>query len=354
MAARGKNIARDGKIGGGKKTSAGTKGNAGTGNAGNGSSIVCSKCSKEAVICPTPDSCLCKKHFNRHVESVFFKTVREFSMIRPHSHVAVALSGGKDSTALLHLLCRLSEKLPMRLSAILIDEGIAAYRPHSIVTARRECAALGVELHVVSFREEFGKSLDGMLHGREKGRDAQLGACSVCGVLRRTLLNRAAKKIGADALAVGHNADDAAQTILMNLMRNEPARLARFGIAGGIAEDASLVRRIKPLIRLPEKEIALYALLGGMRIHFMQCPYAEEALRQDVRRSLNALERKYPGTKMRMLKSFIAMRPALMAWARGEMRGGIGRCASCGDASSQKICSCCLMLQRLGIKKIDE
>lgn len=318
------------------------------------SAHLCAKCGKEACIYQAYSrTALCRAHFERQLEERFRKTIREFSMIRAREHIAVALSGGKDSIVMLHLLCRLKKKLPMKISAILVDEGIGGYRQHSVKTAKEECRKLGVRLHITSFRKEFGKSLDAMLKRRGKTGIGGYGACSFCGVFRRTLLNRAARKIGADKLAVGHNLDDCAQTVLMNMMRNEPARLARFGIAGGVTEGGGLVARIKPMARLPEKEIALWAVLRGIKIHFMQCPYAEEALRQEVRRLLNSLEEKYPGTKYRVFGSFLSMRPPLMEWARKKAArdGGIGVCTRCNDASSGGECASCRLLGAIGISK---
>ncbi len=328
---------------------------------------ICSKCGRPAVVFQAYSRlAFCKAHFERQLQGKFMRTVREFSMIRPNEHIAVALSGGKDSVVLLHLLHALKKRLPMELSAILVDEGIAGYRPHSVKTAQAECKKLGVKLHITSFKKEFGKSLDSILKARDgkaagegqaggqsggSGPDGKaigiaggsgqggknnraVGACSFCGVFRRTLLNRKALEIGAHKLAVGHNLDDTAQTVMMNIMRNEPMRLARFGISGGVAESEGLVPRIKPLVRIPEKEIAVWAILHGIRIHFMQCPYAEEALRQEVRRTLNSLEEKYPGTKFRMLGSFLSMRPALMDMARNNPGGGIVECSMCGEPTS--------------------
>jgi len=303
----------------------------------------CGKCRKAPCVeLRYSRTLLCPQHFFEMFEQRFRRTVREFGMIMPNDHVAVALSGGKDSTVLMHLLARLKKRLPMKLSAILVDEGIAGYRPHTVKTAKAECRKLGIPLHIVSFEKEFGKKLDAILAARGRGNSAW-GACTYCGVFRRTLLNRAALKIKADKLAIGHNLDDAAQTLLMNLMRNEPSRLARFGISGGVAEGGNLVMRIKPLIRSPEKEVALWAELHGIGIHHMQCPYANEALRQEVRRMLNSLEEKYPGTKFRIFSSFLSIKPALVEIAK---KGGleIPTCPSCGDASSGGKCAACKLL----------
>ena len=125
------------------------------------------------------------------------RTIREFGMIKPRERIAIALSGGKDSTVLMHQLVRLRERLPMDLLAILVDEGISGYRKPTIEVARRECKKLGIPLHIVSFKSEFGLALDGMLK-----RPRTMGACSFCGVFRRLCLQKAASRLRADKIAL--------------------------------------------------------------------------------------------------------------------------------------------------------
>ncbi len=314
---------------------------------------------------------LCEGHFNEMFERRVRATVREFGMIKKNEHVGVAVSGGKDSLVMLHLLVRLRERLPIRLTAILVDEGIAGYRPYSIQVAKAECRKLGVKLVIASFEKEFGMPLDRML----RGPGGRLGACTYCGVFRRTLLGRAAVKLKLDKLALGHNLDDMGQTVLMNLMRNEPARLARLGpmqseekrkTGGARTQDGSapargqgagrpeMIRRIQPLARCPEKEVALWAVLHHIPVHFMSCPNAGEAMRQNVRQMLNAMEEKYPGTKARLFNAFLTMQPALRKGMESKTGagtnggGGIGTCPACGDASARgQACAACQLLDRL-------
>jgi uncharacterized protein (TIGR00269 family) len=169
-------------------------------------------------------------------------------------------------------------------------------------------------------------------------------------VLRRWVLNRAARKLGATKLAIGHNLDDVSQTVFMNLMRNEPFRLARFGPKGGVIEDEMFVDRIRPLYWIPEREIALYAVLKGVGIDFRECPYAHEAFRGDVRNYLNSMEEKYPGTKNRIAKSFSSIKPVIESLFSGK-RGKPSKCIVCGEPSSKEECKACEMIEGLKKKK---
>lgn len=270
-------------------------------------------------------------------EKRFRATVREFSMIRKNERVAVALSGGKDSCALLYLLAMLREVLPFELIAITIDEGIKGYRGNTLDVARRETKKHGIPHHVFSFKKETGKSLDQIM----KKKNCNI-PCSYCGVLRRRLLNTAARSLGANKIAFGHNLDDLAQTILMNIMRNEPVRLAR--LSEPFLQDEKFVPRIRPFMRTPEKEIAVYAMINGIEIDFQECPYARHAFRAHVRGQLNWSEENYPGTKFRILNSFLAMEKFLKKGMEAE-RMRINYCKECGEPSANAICMFCGMIE---------
>ncbi len=126
---------------------------------------------------------LCGTHFTADVEQRVADTIKTRQMIVPQDRVAVALSGGKDSTALLLLLHRLLPSWEdVRLVAITIDEGIAGYREETIQSAEQLTSRLGIEHHCISFTSLFGDSLDAFLTGRETQ------ACSICGIMRKKAL----------------------------------------------------------------------------------------------------------------------------------------------------------------------
>ena len=304
----------------------------------------CSKCGKAAAVkLEYAGFALCQSHFSKMFESRVKRTVRQFRLLGKGEKVAVALSGGKDSIVALYMLHKISKLLPFTLIAITIDEGIGSYRAASIECARRECEKLGIPLSVVSFRQEYGKTLDKLLSEKGSAR-----SCSFCGVMRRRLLNKVARKQGADRIAVGHNADDVAQTVLMNFMRNEPERLARFGPIAGVLEEEGFVPRIRPLFNTPEIDVVAYATLKGLAFHHDRCPYSKNAFREQVRSLLNQLEEKYPGTKLKIVNAFLSQLPLLRAGVR--LRHGkkgmppLLRCKNCGEPSSGKECNFCMLM----------
>ena len=181
----------------------------------------CSCCGEPAVIYqPVSRRHLCGIHLVRDVEKRVASTINEAGQIHAGDRIAVALSGGKDSTALLVILSRLLPAWPgADLVAITVDEGIAGYRTDTIRAAEALTGRLGVDHRIVSFRDLVGADLDTLLAGRETE------ACTICGILRKKALTDAARTAGATAIATGHNLDDEAQSMLMNAFRGiSPAR----------------------------------------------------------------------------------------------------------------------------------
>jgi uncharacterized protein (TIGR00269 family) len=155
-------------------------------------------------------------------------------------------------------------------------------------------------------------------------------------VLRKNLLNKTARELGADKLAIGHNLDDESQTIMMNYLRGDMDRLKRM-IPN--AKQPGLVMRIKPLRSIPEKEVALYAFLNGLPVSMDECPYAGEALRNEIREMINNYEVKHPGTKYSLLGGFETISEALRC-ADTE----IIMCRICGEPGSEAVCKTCRLL----------
>lgn len=302
------------------------------------------ECGKPAIIFRAYEGrALCKAHFTGSVEKKVLATIKKHRLIARGDRIAVGLSGGKDSSLVLWLLKKLQPRLGLKLHAILIDEGISGYRNVSIEYARRFCERLEVPLNIVSFKEKVGKTLDEVMASNP---DKDIRACTYCGVWRRDLLNKAAREIGADKIAIGHNLDDEAQSIMANWMHGDVLRAARIGAKAAIVDDDTLVPRIKPLREIPEKEVALYALLNRLDADFhSDCPYAPTSLRWEIREMINELEAKHPGTKYNIVRTFDKVQPAIKTSLKeiaGEAAAQrIGRCGRCGEATSQAMCKAC-------------
>lgn len=288
---------------------------------------------------------LCKKCFSESIEDKTRATIAKYDMFRFDDRIAVAVSGGKDSVSLLHVLAKIERRYPKaELVAITVDEGIKGYRDEALKIAAENCKKLDIEHVTVSFRTLFGKTFDQMSRRMNQKGDANLTPCAYCGVLRRKALNIAARKIKADKLATAHTLDDETQTILLNIFHGDVLRIAKEKPVTDKVHP-KLVQRIKPFCEIPEKETALYAYVKGIKFQSTPCPYASEALRNDARAILNDLEEKHPGMKFSIFKSIERIRPALEREANAE---GLNECTECGEPTTESVCRTCQMLREMG------
>ena len=279
---------------------------------------------------------LCREHFIADIEDRVAETIRSRNLIIPGDHVLIALSGGKDSTALLMILAHLLPSWDsVRLSTVTIDEGIAGYREDTIRSADRLVAQYELDHATISFTGLFEGTLDAFLRGREPE------ACSVCGILRRKALNVAAEWGKATKLATGHNLDDEAQSVFMNVLRGDLPRLVR---DSGSDSQGQFIPRIKPLMFIYEKEIAVYLMLHGAWTELPECPYAVHALRGEVRSILATLESHHPGTMLHLMES----KAQIEAQCAGRMEEEpVRHCKECGDPCSGEICQLCKLKKTL-------
>jgi len=291
----------------------------------------CDKC-KERVVYHRRYSGqrFCGEHFLQYFENKVRKTIQKHKMIERGEKIGVALSGGKDSITTLSILNELAKK-NLEICTIAVDEGIKGYRNDTLKSAKSFCAERDIPLHIVSFEDRFGTTLDKIM---KQGKNA----CTYCGVLRRRLLSEKARELGLDKLATGHNLDDEVQAILMNYIRGDVERLIRLKRS---LPHEKFIPRIKPLSEMPEKEVALYALLRDFKVSFAECPYSLGTFRASIRDFINELEKNNAGIKFSILKGYQKLLPYL------ELKAAMHECEICGEPTSQKICKTCLLVKAL-------
>jgi uncharacterized protein (TIGR00269 family) len=281
---------------------------------------------------------LCKNHFNEFFEKRVKKELRKQAAFGKNEVLALAISGGKDSVVMMHILHKiLKNRKDLEFHAITVDEGIKGYRPESIDYAKKNCKELGITQHIVSFKDMVGITMDEITK-----LSIQTTPCSYCGVFRRKCLNIKAKELGAKKLATGLNLDDTAQSILMNFARGDMARMARLGPHERVQK--GLVPRIQPLRIIPEKESYLFALLNDIEFYDGECPYSERALRGKYRDIINNLEKDTPGTRHALLQSYDSISKALLdSYPPAELN----ECKKCKEPTMDKICKACNMILEL-------
>jgi uncharacterized protein (TIGR00269 family) len=299
----------------------------------------CSLCGRKAIYERTIEGkSFCEKCFSEQLERKVKKTIRMNNLIKRNDKIAVGLSGGKDSSTILYMLNKFFKKRPdIKIIAITIDEGIKGYRNKSVKSCEKLAKELGIEHHTVSFKETFGMTLDQIV------KKKKLNACTFCGVFRRYALNIAARKFKATKVCTGHNLDDEAQALLINYLRGDMNRLSRMGPKPFVLEDDKFVPRIKPLREIPEREVAIYALVNNVGNYWGECPYVS-GIRFEVRDFLNDLEINHPGTK----HSFVAAFDKILPHIRESVRGvNLNYCKNCGEPTSVDICKSCELLAML-------
>lgn len=284
---------------------------------------------------------LCRKCFSESIEAKVRSTITKYHMLKFDDRLAIAVSGGKDSLSLLHILAKLRKHRPKTtLIAVTVDEGIAGYRDEALDIAAKSCQKLEISHYIVSFKNLFGLSLDELItKAREKGQ-TQLTSCAYCGVLRRRALNIGARQVNATKIATAHTLDDETQTFLMNIFRGDIARLAKEKRVTSEVHP-QLIQKIKPFCEIPENESALYAYIKKIPFQDTPCPYASEALRNDIRAMLNKMEEKHTGTKFTVSKVIEKLRPAI---EQTTQKDDFKICSQCGEPSAQEICKTCEML----------
>lgn len=314
----------------------------------------CHKCSEPACyIRPHGKIPLCLTHFNESFVKRVKKTILDYNLLKRNDRIAIGVSGGKDSIALLSVLYELGKNLPSELIIITIDEGIANYREDSMKYAKLAAEKYELEHHIYSFTDLFGFSLDEIINIDSRSKRS-LGACSFCGILRRRALNVAARKAGANVLCTGHNQDDEAQTVMMNILRGEVLRIIRSRPFPD-QKHPSLVPRAKPFRRTPEEEIVLYCVLNDLPYQEVSCPYAVEASRGPLRDFMLDYQNQYPSTAMNVISSADKLlelvdktnEPLNSKYSKKK----IGICPECGEISSSSICKVCEILSYLKEKE---
>lgn len=303
----------------------------------------CIECGGEAVY-KYLGRIYCAEHYINYFEGKILETISKYNLFRRGEHVVVAVSGGKDSLSLLHILNKYRGRLGIRVTALLIDEGIRGYRDITIEDFKEVNKRIKAPYRIITYKDVFGLTLDDILElSRKKGLPTY--ACSYCGVFRRYLLNLGARRIGGDVLATAHNLDDIIQTYLLNIFTNSIERILHLHPRTESASHIKFIHRVKPFYEVLEMETTLYAILNGLYPRFIECPYAQEAFRNDIRNFINELEERNPGIKYKILESLLTTLERYGARKPPK----INSCKICGEPTSQEICRTCRYLSDLGL-----
>jgi cytoplasmic tRNA 2-thiolation protein 1 len=279
---------------------------------------------------------LCSSCFSNSIVQKTAKTISKYNMIQNGDIVGVAVSGGKDSLSLLHVLKKMSESHNFKIIAITIDEGIPGYRDEALEIVKNFCDKLGVEHRTYSYKDLFDLTLEESLELRENEKTS---SCSICGILRRRAIDFGAKDLNVDVIATGHNLDDVLQTFIINTLSGDTTKIGWMEPTISTTKD----RKIKPFYEIYENEIVFYAFTNEIPFQSEQCPHMNEGIRTEIREFLNSLERHHSGIKNSMYGSVMKLIQIVKDTNYKQRR----ICQKCGNQCTGEICSVCAMLVNL-------
>ncbi|XP_019264612.1 PREDICTED: cytoplasmic tRNA 2-thiolation protein 1 isoform X1 [Nicotiana attenuata] len=307
---------------------------------------LCTLCNEKRAALKRPKTLeqICRECFYAVFEDEIHKVIVDNQLFKPGERIAIGASGGKDSTVLAYVMSELNRRHNYGLDLFLlsVDEGITGYRDDSLETVKRNELQYGLPLKVVSYSELYGWTMDEIvkLIGLKNN-------CTFCGVFRRQALDRGSALLKVDKLVTGHNADDIAETVLLNILRGDIARLSR--CTSIITGEDGPIPRCKPFKYTYEKEIVMYAYFKKLDYFSTECIYSPNAYRGFAREFIKDLERIRPRAILDIIKSGEDFRISTSTKMPEQ-----GNCERCGYISSQKWCKACVLLEGLnrGLPKL--
>jgi len=299
--------------------------------------VKCRVCREPAIIdVRRHNANFCVEHFLRLCRDQVAKAIVRHEMLKPTDRVLVAVSGGKDSLALWDILVGLGYEA----DGLYLGLGIGDYSNSSEGFVRRFAEERGLHLEVVDLEEDYGFNVP------EGARAARRVPCSACGLSKRHLFDEVARGGGYDAVATGHNLDDEAAVLFGNVLRWQQDYLGRQRPV--LPAGDGFPRKVKPLVRLGEREMAAYCVLRSIDYMVEECPMAAGNKHLGYKEALNAIEEQSPGSKHEFYFGFLDRVVERFGGASEQDGRDIGECARCGAPSSGEVCAFCRLLERVG------
>jgi uncharacterized protein (TIGR00269 family) len=297
--------------------------------------VKCRVCRGPAIIdLARHNANFCAEHFLQLCRRQVEKAIKDFSMVSPTDRILVAVSGGKDSLALWDLLVDLGYQA----DGLYIGLGIGEYSDESLGYTQRFADERGLKLQVISLREDLGYDIPTAAAATRRV------PCSACGLSKRHLFDRAALEGGYDVVATGHNLDDEAAVLFGNTLRWEVEYLARQ--LPVLPAREGFPKKVKPLVRLTEREMAAWCVVRGIDYIVEECPMAVGNRHLGYKNALNAIEAQSPGSKASFYLNFIERMAPLLVGHSGGADGELSACSRCGSPTPNEVCSFCLLVEK--------
>jgi tRNA-5-methyluridine54 2-sulfurtransferase len=297
----------------------------------------CRTCRQPAIIdLPRHNANFCAEHFLELCRRQVTKAIEHWKLLERDDKILVAVSGGKDSLAVWDLLIELGYQA----DGLYVGLGIGDYSDVSGDYARRFAADRGLKLIEISLRGEYGYDIP------TAAKATRRVPCSACGLSKRHLFDKAAIDGGYTALVTGHNLDDEAAVLLGNTMRWEIDYLAR-QLPKLEARDG-FPKKVKPLVRLTEREMAAWCVVRGIDYLVDECPIAAGNKHLGYKATLNAMEAESSGSKAAFYLNFVERMAPLLAGHLKDDREALRECEQCGAPTSGEVCAFCRLVATAG------
>ena len=306
----------------------------------------CRRCRTAPVVIKLPrhHTAFCAGCFDHYMVDQLGRAIHDYRMFGRDEPILVAVSGGKDSLGLWDLL----DRMGYTTTGLHVQQGIGDYSTVSETKCRAFADEKRLPLVVYDLRKEYGGGVTEIADATHRS------ACSSCGTLKRYAFNRIGRELGFGVVATGHNLDDEAARLLGNLLHWQVDYLAKQSPALP-AWRAKLIRKVKPLHRLAEREVAAYAVLRKIDYMIDECPMSHDATSLHYKAALNQLEEHSPGTKHFFYLEFLRRQPF---GAPGGTEEGVElqECATCGEpttlpagqAGGTALCGHCRLIESFG------
>ena len=277
----------------------------------------------------------CADHFLKFCRDQVTRAVDQHHMLTPGERVLVAVSGGKDSLALWDLLLELGYDA----EGMTIGLGIGDYSAASTDASVAFAEERGLTLHRVDLRGDYGYDIP------TAAAVTRRVPCSSCGMSKRHLIDKAALDGGFEVVATGHNLDDEAAVLLGNVLHWQTEYLGRQ--APVLPARNGFPRKVKPLVRLGERETAAHCVVPGIDYIVDECPMAEGNRHLRYKEALNAIEAGSPGTKHAFYFEFLDKAADRFRPEAAEAQDGLRPCRSCGAPTTGDVCAFCRLTDRV-------
>ena len=252
--------------------------------------------------------------------------------------VVIAISGGKDSIALAYVLSKLSRKYDFKVIGLHIDLGIEDFSKKALEVVEEFRKITNMKIFIISVKDVLGLGIPDL------ARLSKRPTCSICGLVKRYLMNAFTVELNASAIATGHNMDDITANIIKEFLNQNISSMIKL-VPSIEGVDAIASKKIRPLYEVTERENLAYVLVRKLPFLKYTCPFIDvTGMDKFLKRYLVDLDIKYPGLRKSFIRKFVKNSKVVENLIKAER---VSKCKYCGLISSGDVCAFCRITERI-------